>query len=364
MTITSPASDATVSGSVAIRTTDTCAGNWFETLYVDSRYITDGDTGAVVFNSLKVGNGNHVIRVTSQSMNPGSRVLGSAQVTLNVQNAGAAPPPGPTPSPSQTSGPSCVTITSPANGATVSRSVPIRTTDTCRGNWFETLYVDGRYVTDADTGAVVFNSLRVSDGNHVIRVTSQSMNAGSRVLGSAQLTLNVQNAVPLRATASASTSSGNAPLMVPFKAAATGGHAPFTYAWEFGDGTHGSGSRANHTYGPGAFHPRLTVRDAAGGTWSGSVGTIKSTARPTLPQTAGGGLTPATPTPTSLPTPSEPSGQPSPTPLSSTSGRDSTSGGGSAGDLRYVLLVLMTGSTLLAGLGGALFLGWRRRRLG
>jgi hypothetical protein len=196
--ITSPANGATVAGSVPIHTADTCAGKWFESVYVDGRYVTDADTGAVAFNSLKVGNGSHVIKITSQSMNPGSQVLGSAQVTLNVQNAPApspapSPAPAPAPPPSPGSGSGCVTITSPANGATVSGSVPIRTTDTCAGNWFETLYVDGRYVTDEDTGSIVFNSLRVGAGNHVIKVTSQSMNPGSRVLGSAQVTLNVQN---------------------------------------------------------------------------------------------------------------------------------------------------------------------------
>lgn len=308
MAITSPANGATVGGSVPIRTADTCAGNWFETVYVDGRYVTDADTGAAVFNSRRLGNGSHVIKITSQSINPGSQVLGSAQVTLNVLNA-----PSPSPSPSPNPGSGCVTITSPANGATVRGSVPIRTTDKCAGNWFETLYVDGRYVTDTDTGAVVFNSLKAATGNHVIRVTSQSMNPGSRVLGSAQVTLNVQNGVltpsksrALSISASASLSAGSAPLKVASKPAARGSR-------------------------------------------TGSVPTLGSTAR-----SAATSPTTSTEPPTA-----------SPTTWNSTSGggANSQERGGGGDRNTYVMLVLGTACMLLSTLGFALFVGWRRSRL-
>ncbi len=94
--ITSPFVNATVSGSsVAITTQDSCVGNWFETLYVDGAFVSAFVTGQVVFNSTSVPNGNHLLQVTSQSQNPGSIQLGSAIVTLNVQNLSATPTPTP-----------------------------------------------------------------------------------------------------------------------------------------------------------------------------------------------------------------------------------------------------------------------------
>ena len=54
---------------------------------------------------------------------------------------------------------------------------------------------------------------------------------------------------------------------------ATGGVAPYTYAWSFGDGTPTSvAADPVHTYaGPGPFRVNLTVQDAAGGTANSSM---------------------------------------------------------------------------------------------
>jgi PKD repeat protein len=51
-----------------------------------------------------------------------------------------------------------------------------------------------------------------------------------------------------------------------FRASPTGGSAPFSYAWSFGDGGTASGSPANHTFAaPGNYTVQLTVTDALGG---------------------------------------------------------------------------------------------------
>src|SRR5260370_38043885 len=112
--ITAPAPKAAVSGVVAISTSDVCAGNWFESLYVDGAHVGDFVTGQVVLTSTAYAHGAHTIAVTSQSMNPGSAVLGSASEVLNLQNTtstetstwtpSATPPPtgAPTPSSSPT----------------------------------------------------------------------------------------------------------------------------------------------------------------------------------------------------------------------------------------------------------------------
>ncbi len=51
--------------------------------------------------------------------------------------------------------------------------MPIHTSDTCVGNWFESLYVDGIGSGAFNTGSVVFNSTSVTNGNHQIGTTDE-----------------------------------------------------------------------------------------------------------------------------------------------------------------------------------------------
>jgi len=96
--ITSPSNGAQVSGSaVAIKTSDNCSGVWFEGLQVNGVAAGAFATGQVVFDSTTVANGDNVISVTSQSENPGSKVLGSASITLKVANGSAIATVAPTP---------------------------------------------------------------------------------------------------------------------------------------------------------------------------------------------------------------------------------------------------------------------------
>ena len=99
VTITAPAQNSAVSGTVPINTSDLCAGNWYESLYVDGAHIGDFATGQVTFASTSYANGTHVIEVTSQSANPGSVVLGSASEALNVQSGLPTATPSATPTP-------------------------------------------------------------------------------------------------------------------------------------------------------------------------------------------------------------------------------------------------------------------------
>jgi len=92
---------------------------------------------------------------------------------------------------------SCISIASPSNNAAVSGSaVPIKTIDGCKGMWFEALQVDGKAAGAFPIGQVIFNSTGVTVGSHKLTVTSQSMNPGTTVLGSASVVLNVVNGVP------------------------------------------------------------------------------------------------------------------------------------------------------------------------
>ncbi|MEV1331185.1 ThuA domain-containing protein [Micromonospora costi] len=77
-----------------------------------------------------------------------------------------------------------------------------------------------------------------------------------------------ENAPPV-VSATATPTSGTAPLTVAFDGTATDaeGNTPLTYAWDFGDGGTASTLDASHTYtAPGTFTATLTVTDSRGAT--------------------------------------------------------------------------------------------------
>jgi PKD repeat protein len=166
---------------------------------------------------------------------------------------------------------------------------------------------------------------------------------------------------------SAAPTTGLGPLQVTFTANASGGLGPYAYTWTFGDGASGSGPSATHSYGGGTFHPTLTVTDAAGGTWTGSAGTISSTSPAVIAPPAGPPAAPPATTTAPSPSPSPvatPSTEPSasaPAPPGANSSTPSTPGPGPSG---VGTLLILVGSLFVTGLGGAVFLGWLRRRSG
>ena len=87
---------------------------------------------------------------------------------------------------------------------------------------------------------------------------------------------------PLIATAQANPTEGDAPLDVSFSVTVSGGLAPYTYQWMFGDGSASTTQSAVHRYSaPGTYGAQVTVRDSLGSSVSSSVSVL---VRPSAPQ--------------------------------------------------------------------------------
>src|SRR5438874_9937283 len=99
-----------------------------------------------------------------------------------------------------------------------------------------------------------------SAGTYTVALTIND-SAGQTAKSSQTIMVNV------RPSASISYSPSNPVILAPvtFTASVTGGTQPYTYSWDFGDGTTGSGSSVSHSYLlPGTCTVTLTVTDANG----------------------------------------------------------------------------------------------------
>ncbi len=190
--ITSPQPGQAVAGTVPIVTTDTCTSLWFENLFVDGVFVSSFAPGNITWNTVEWVNGNHLITVTSQSMNPGSRTLGSASETLNVQN-GPTPAPSITPTPSPTA---CLTIVSPSPGATISGDVAIHTADNCTGVNHEAMFVDDGPMAEFGVSEELLSSDDYPNGSHTIKIEAHSAQPDEKILGTTTTTYIFQNASP------------------------------------------------------------------------------------------------------------------------------------------------------------------------
>lgn len=104
-----------------------------------------------------------------------------------------------------------------------------------------------------------------SAGSYTAKVTAtDSANAtGSVTVG---ITVTSGSSLTIAATASP-TSSAHAPLTVTFSCSASGGTAPYSYLWDFGDGASSTEANTTHTYNSvGTFTAKVIVGDFNGNT--------------------------------------------------------------------------------------------------
>jgi hypothetical protein len=163
VTISSPASGASVQGIVPVRFTakpnaSTRVPVRQASLYVDNVLVGedwDAPFGPIEWRTRDVGNGNHTLRVTVTDQ---AGRTATATRTVRVAN------PNPT-----------VRITHPANGSTVSSPVDVTYSLTPADDdwWSVVLHVDGAWSASTSPGdPLPFDPVRAGPGAHTLRVTA------------------------------------------------------------------------------------------------------------------------------------------------------------------------------------------------
>jgi PKD repeat protein len=117
------------------------------------------------------------------------------------------------------------------------------------------------------TGTTVYHAYSTAGSYNAVLTTRDS--SPSQQTATSQQTITVTSPPPPPPSLTASfTESLSSPIVrqtISFTGSASGGTSPYSYAWNFGDSSTGSGSSASHAYqAAGAYTVVLTVMDTAG----------------------------------------------------------------------------------------------------
>jgi PKD repeat protein len=116
----------------------------------------------------------------------------------------------------------------------------------------------------ARTVGATVQHVYVQPGTYDARLDAYDANG---VAGAANLTISAHLPPALGVAITPANATGPAPFTVHFSAAASGGSAPYTYLWIFGDGGSGNGAGVTHTYqNRGLFYAQAIATDATGRT--------------------------------------------------------------------------------------------------
>jgi len=144
------------------------------------------------------------------------------------------------------------------------------------------------------TGAAVYHTYSTT-GSYSVLLTAKD-SSPSQQTATSQQTITVTSPPPppsLTASFMESLSNSVVGQTVSFTGSASGGTAPYNYAWNFGDSSTGSGSSASHVYQTaGVYTVVLTVTDVAG-----HVASATNTVTVTLPLSASFTYSPSNPAP-------------------------------------------------------------------
>ncbi len=188
VSVTSPASGATVSGTVTVTASATDnVGVTAVQFYLDGVALGARDTSGpytVSWNTTTAANGTHTL--TAQAWDAAGNTATSASVTATVSNA----PPDTTPP--------TVSVTGPAGGATVSGTATVTASATDNvGVTAVQFYLDGVALGAKDTSApytVSWDTTKAANGTHTL--TAQAWDAAGNTATSASVTVSVSNAAP------------------------------------------------------------------------------------------------------------------------------------------------------------------------
>jgi hypothetical protein len=196
VTITAPASGSTVAGTVPVSASVSIVGALTVAsvqFKLDGANLGAADTSApysVSWNTTTVGNGSHTLSAVARDGLLGL-TFSSASVTVTVNNA-------PPPPPADTTPPT-VSITSPANGATVNGTVPVSANASDNVGVVGVQFrMDGANFGAEDTTApysISWNTASASNGSHTITAVARDA-AGNRSPVSAPVTVTVANGPP------------------------------------------------------------------------------------------------------------------------------------------------------------------------
>lgn len=236
--IVSPANGSTVSGTVSIATQLSSQAQW-ENVYIDGKYLASSPPFAFSWDSTTVPDGQHTISI--KAFSSANQQIGADSVTVNVSN-------------------SAVSITSPANGATVFGTISIATTVSSAVAW-ENIYLDGKYLVSSPPYTFTWNTTAVPNGTHTI--SARGFAANGTQVGSASVTVNVNNgAAAITSPANGATVSGSVSIVTQVGAAVVwenvyidgkyfASSPPYTFTWNSASVPNGAHSISVKAFGQG-----------------------------------------------------------------------------------------------------------------
>jgi hypothetical protein len=203
--ITAPLYDSVVEGTVAITLSMHSSVSWAN-VYVDGVYLAS-TPDPISWNTTASPNGTHII--SAKAFDSSGTMVGSTSKTVRVKNK-------PTPTATATPSSGQLTITSPANGASVSGTVSVVVQYASPVDWLN-FYVDGTWVASSPPYTLSWNSTDVANGQHSISVSGY--NTSNALVATAAINVNVQNGSGATPTPSSAPTSTPQPTATPSSSA-------------------------------------------------------------------------------------------------------------------------------------------------